>query len=166
MLFRSNLLRAVDLFPAFYFLGGVVSLATRHNQRLGDLAANTVVVRIQDFAPPDFEQLFEDKFNSLRRHPHVEARLRQNTSPAEASLALQAVMRRDNLEPSKRVALFSELAAHFRQKTTFPSETVENVSDEQFVRNAVEALHRARGRKSAQPQSSRSDASEIGRAHV
>ena len=40
-----NLLRLVDLLPAAYVTGCVTILVTRRNQRLGDLAAGTLVVR-------------------------------------------------------------------------------------------------------------------------
>ena len=40
-----NFLRIVDLFPATYSLGLLVMLFNRRGQRLGDLAAGTVVVR-------------------------------------------------------------------------------------------------------------------------
>jgi uncharacterized RDD family membrane protein YckC len=40
-----NVLRLVDILPAFYLVATVAIFATRHNQRLGDLAAGTLVVR-------------------------------------------------------------------------------------------------------------------------
>jgi len=40
-----NLLRIVDFLPASYALGTVVIFSTARNQRLGDLAAGTVVIR-------------------------------------------------------------------------------------------------------------------------
>lgn len=40
-----TILRTVDLLPAFYLLGALVIWLTRRDQRLGDLAAGTVVVR-------------------------------------------------------------------------------------------------------------------------
>ena len=45
--FVRTLLRIVDWLPFFYLLGAVVIWATRSNQRLGDLAARSVVVRIK-----------------------------------------------------------------------------------------------------------------------
>jgi hypothetical protein len=66
-------------------------------------------------------------------------------SPAEADLALRAVMRRDDIEPAERLKLFAELAAHFREIVQFPSETSEGITDEQYVRNVVDSLHRRRG---------------------
>ncbi len=40
-----NILRIVDALPGFYLVGILAVLFTRNNQRLGDLAAGTVVVR-------------------------------------------------------------------------------------------------------------------------
>jgi uncharacterized RDD family membrane protein YckC len=40
-----NLVRLVDVLPGMYLVGAVAIFATRRNQRLGDLAAGTLVVR-------------------------------------------------------------------------------------------------------------------------
>jgi uncharacterized RDD family membrane protein YckC len=40
-----NIVRIVDFLPIFYLVGSVSIVATRHDQRLGDLAAGTVVAR-------------------------------------------------------------------------------------------------------------------------
>jgi len=42
-----NLVRLVDFLPIFYGVGMVMMFATKHSQRLGDLAARTVVIREQ-----------------------------------------------------------------------------------------------------------------------
>jgi uncharacterized RDD family membrane protein YckC len=136
-----NLLRVVDSLPVAYLLGGLASLFNRYAQRLGDLAANTIVIRERRVVEPDLDVILEKvHYNSLRDYPHLVARLRQQAAPEEAELALQALMRRDALTPEARMALFEELAAHFRQKVTFPQEALEGVSDEQYVRNVVDVL--------------------------
>ena len=139
-----NLLRVVDSLPALYLVGGLASFFSRRSQRLGDLAASTVVVYNTKPAEPDLDQLLAGKFNSLRQHPHLEARLRQRVSPDEARLALQALVRRDELDPAARVALFSELAEHFKGLVAFPPESIEAMPDEQYVRNVVDILFRTR----------------------
>ena len=40
-----NMVRIVDFLPSFYLVGMIAAVATKMNQRLGDLAAGTVVVR-------------------------------------------------------------------------------------------------------------------------
>ncbi|MGD9368692.1 MAG: RDD family protein [Desulfobacteraceae bacterium] len=139
-----NLLRMVDSLPLFYLLGGVMCLITRHSQRLGDLAANTIVVTTGKSFAPDLDLILEENaYNSLHAYPHLTARLRQQVVPEEAGIALQALMRRNELLPEARVALFDEIAGHFKSKVAFPQEAVEGVSDEQYVRNVVDVLFKA-----------------------
>ncbi|HAR67739.1 MAG TPA: RDD family protein, partial [Lentisphaeria bacterium] len=83
-----NLLRGVDMLPVAGLLGGVCVLLNRHGQRLGDLAAGTVVIVNNRFSQPDFSQLGVPKYNSLRDYPHLAARLRQLTSPEMAATLL------------------------------------------------------------------------------
>lgn len=139
-----NLLRFVDALPAFYFVGGVTCWLNSKCQRLGDIAANTVVVRHPRIAEPDLDQVLAGKFNSLRQFPHLVARLRQNVTPVEADLALQSLLRREEFDPVARVELFGELAAHFRAKVEFPAEANDGVADEQFLRNVVDLIYRTK----------------------
>jgi len=139
-----NLLRFVDSLPATYLVGGLVCWFNAKCQRLGDIAANTIVIRIPRVAEPDLDQLLAGKFNSLRSSPHLVARLRQNVSPAEAAVALQALLRRDALTPVARVELFGELAVHFQSRVEFPAEATDGIADEQYVRNVVDVLYRTR----------------------
>jgi uncharacterized RDD family membrane protein YckC len=137
-----NLLRFVDMLPAFYLVGGVTCLINKHAQRLGDIAANTIVVRNPEISEPDLAQIMSGKYNSFRDYPHLAARLRQRVSPQEASIALQALLRRDELEPVARVELFSEIAGHIRRIVEFPSEAVDGITDEQYIRNVLDLLFR------------------------
>lgn len=139
-----NLLRFIDLLPAFYLVGGLACLLSRRSQRLGDFAANTIVVRTPKLAAPDLSQLMAGKFNSLRQFPHLQARLRQRVSPAEAAVALQALLRRADFQPDARLELFRELAGHFRSRVEYPPEALEGITDEQYVRNVVDVLYQAR----------------------
>ncbi len=139
-----NLLRAVDNLPLFYLLGGLVCLITRYAQRLGDLAANTIVVKEPKVVEPDLDLILRrNRYNSLQDYPHLVARMRQQVAPEEAGLALQALMRRNELSPEARVALFGEMAGHFKLKVDFPQEAMEGVSDEQFVRNVADVVFRS-----------------------
>ena len=144
-----NLLRFVDSLPGTYLVGGLVCWFNSKCQRLGDLAANTIVIRIPRVLEPDLDQLLTGKFNSLRQYPHLVARLRQNTSPAEAALALQALLRRDELDLVARVELFEKIARHFHGKVDLPAEATDGIADEQFVRNVVDVLYRTRAENRA-----------------
>ena len=153
-----NLLRFVDSLPVFYFVGGVACLLNKKTQRLGDFAANTVVIRNPNIQKPDLDQLLSSKFNSLMQYPHLEARLRQQVTPREAGLIIQALLRRDEFDPQARVELLGEIAAHFRAKSEFPPEATDGITDEQFIRNVADVIFRTRRgekfEKEAPPKSS------------
>jgi len=137
-----NLLRFVDSLPALYLVGGVACLINRYSQRLGDFAANTIVVWNPRVDEPDLDQLLEGKFNSFCGYPHLEARLRQHVTPAEAQIALQALLRRDEFDPQARVDLFERIVSYYKNIVAFPTEATDGISDEQYVRNIVDALFR------------------------
>ncbi|HZN04983.1 MAG TPA: RDD family protein [Candidatus Polarisedimenticolia bacterium] len=141
-----NLLRSIDVLPIFYLVGGAAMLASRHWQRLGDLVACTIVVRAARTDPPDPDALRSDKYNSLRGRPRIEARLRQRISPAEAALAVQAIVRRDAIEPAARVAIFRRLAQRFVAAAEIEPALFESVPDEQVVRNVLEIVLTRPGR--------------------
>ena len=155
-----NLLRAVDFLPAFYFVGGVATLVTRAGQRLGDVAARTVVVRIPRDGAPDLAPLLGNRFNSLRPHAHLVARIRQSIDAHGAAIAVAALTRRDQLEPQPRVQVFAELAADIRSRVPLPPELDEALADEALVRNVVDILYRPSGSETpvaTGPREGRSD---------
>lgn len=138
-----NLLRFVDGLPLFYLLGGIVCLVNKNRQRLGDIAARTVVIRHQDVWEPDLDQILGAKYNSFLEHRRLAARLRDRVPPALAGIALEALLRRDQLDPAARLEIFGDLANRLRALVEFPADATELLSDEQYVRNAVEILFRA-----------------------
>lgn len=137
-----NLLRCVDMLPGFYVVGGAACLLTRYSQRLGDIAANTIVVRNPAKVEPDLDQLRPDKWNSLREHPHLSARLRQQINARTAALMVEAILRRQEFDPPDRLRLFHELASHFKSLVPYPPESIEGVTDEQYVRNVADVIFR------------------------
>ncbi len=151
-----NMLRFVDSLPLFYVVGGVACLFSRRAQRLGDLAADTIVIRVPKTMDPDLDQILAGKYNSLREYPHLCSRLRQRTTPQEAALALQAVLRREEFDPVSRVALFQKIGAHFRSIVEFPEDAMHGITDEQHVRNVVDILYRTRGRDAENRQGQKS----------
>ncbi len=140
--FARNVARFVDFMPAAYMVGGIACLLTRRMQRLGDIAGGTIVVLTRQAPPPDLDQIGPRVFNSLRQHPHIVGRLRQRLRPADAAVALQALLRRNELDPDARLTLFARLAEHFRALVPTPGDTDEGLSDEQYVRNVVDAMYR------------------------
>lgn len=136
-----NFLRFVDMLPGLYLVGGVAALASRRGQRLGDLAANTIVARERAWEEPDVEQVAPAKYNSLAAYPHLAARLRSLASPEAVGIAMRAAAARDGYDPRSRVELFADLAAYFRGLAAFPEGAVEGLTDEQFVRSVVRVVY-------------------------
>ncbi len=139
-----NLLRLLDCLPLFYLVGGLTAVFSRNAQRLGDMAASTIVTRERRDEAPDLEQVAPAKYNSLLGQPHLAARLRSLVTPETAALAVRAVTLRDGYEPLARIVLFRDLAAHFRSLVEFPDEAVENLTDEQYVRCVLRVIYGAR----------------------
>lgn len=139
-----NLLRFVDSLPFLYFLGGVCSLINKRSQRLGDMAAGTVVVRMPLIVPPELTGVVGTHFNSFRDHPRLEALLRQRIPPEQSGIALEALRRRDEMDPVKRAQLYSELSSYYREHVPFPEEVTAAMSDEQYLRNCIDTLYRVK----------------------
>jgi uncharacterized RDD family membrane protein YckC len=140
-----NLLRPVDMLPLVYLVGGIASFCSRYGQRLGDLAAGTIVARERSPYVPDLEQIAPAKYNSLLAYPHLAARLRALASPESVTIAVQAMARRDGYDPAARVELFEELAGYFRGLVRFPEAASEGVTDEQYVRSVLRVIYGGRG---------------------
>jgi len=147
-----NLFRFVDNIPGLYLVGGIACLLSARSQRLGDLAANTIVVWNPAIRQPSLDTITSDKYNSLRDYPHLVARLRQRTTPAEADIALRALFRKNILESAARVELFGKIAAHFRSIVRFPQEATDGISDERYVHNVVDLLMQQRENRPGETQ--------------
>jgi len=139
-----NLLRFIDSLPLFYTVGGAICFFSKKAQRLGDFAANTIVVRDPHLAEPDLRQALAGKYNSFRDYPHLAARLRQRLSVAEAGVALQAILRRESLDPAARVLLFQQIVEYLKHTVEFPEEAIEGLTDEQYVRNVIDLVFQQR----------------------
>lgn len=140
-----NLVRVVDQMPLFYLVGGISATLSSRNQRLGDIAAGTVVIQER---PPliraTSSSMDTKAMNSLRQYPALVRRLRQALTPQEYQTATEAIARRDQLEPAARLEIFRELADHFRTIAKFPPDAIEGIADERLVRNVVEVVSEGR----------------------
>ena len=136
-----NLMRAVDMLPAFYLIGGVTSLLSPRYQRLGDIAAQTLVIRIIKVGKPDVATLMPDKYNSLRDYPYIVSRL-QNNCPVElSSLLLKALIRRTVLKDEPRREIYSQLVQELAKCAKFPQEATDGLSNERYLKNCVDILY-------------------------
>ena len=140
-----NLVRPVDRLPAFYLVGAVAALGSGLQQRLGDMLADTVVVRERNFRIP-----------SLLNAPELPGLLADATfsrglfelTAEEQDVLVSAALRREELATAPRLQLFSRLAE--RLESEYGLVRPAHLSHEKFVLaitawvlNRKRALHRA-----------------------
>ncbi len=138
-----NLMRVFDALPVLYLAGAAACFFSRNLQRLGDLVANTVVVRERRWEDPDIERIAPARYNSLLAWPHLAARLRSVAEPEAVAVAVRAVTHRDQYDPVARVELFHSLAGYFHALAAFPPAALDGISDEEYVRSVLRVIYRA-----------------------
>lgn len=131
--FRSsavrNLLRIVDGPLTGYIAGAISVLATSKNQRLGDLAAGTVVVRdrVAEVRTTEVSYLYADGSEPLALD--ATALSREDVATLRRFLA-----RRSGLDPVVRARLASELSQRLRAKV---SGVPEHINPERLIEEIV-----------------------------
>jgi uncharacterized RDD family membrane protein YckC len=107
-----NFLRIVDCLPAFYVVGVIAIMITSRNQRLGDLAAGTYVVRERrPAATPAATYLPPAPVDASFVEWDV-----SGVSADDLATLRQFLDRRRSLQPAARAHLATELAARVRPK--------------------------------------------------
>jgi len=136
-----NIFRLIDSMPAFYLLGGIVCIFSSKYQRIGDMIASTVVIYDRHSYHQSIENIAPDKYNSFYSYPHLISRARQQITPRESSMLLKALLRRNILQPESRIKVYGALTDYFKSIVNFP---VENISNEQYLRNLLAILYQRR----------------------
>jgi uncharacterized RDD family membrane protein YckC len=122
-----NILRLIDILPGMYAVGMTVMFISSRNQRVGDLAAGTYVVR--------------DRLGDPPRRIHESGLMDIDTTPAQTwdVTAISAgdvatvrafLERRFQLRAENRVAIAGELASRLRPRV---GGAPPNVADEHFL---------------------------------
>ncbi len=141
-----NAVRALDFLPAFYGLGGLVCLLDRDRRRLGDVLADTLVVREARTAPVTAAALGRPRrFNSLRTR-RVLRLIRHRIGLEEREFLLALCLRADALEEQARYDLMEEVAARYREKLGIDDP---HLSGENLVRDLTAILFSDEGRAGA-----------------
>lgn len=109
-----NFLRIADFLPAFYTVGVISILTTKRNQRLGDLAAGTIVVRERQAAVVAPMPAFRAP-PAPAGGPRLDWDLSAVT-PDDVAIVRQFLDRRYTLQPGARAALAGDLATRLRLK--------------------------------------------------
>jgi uncharacterized RDD family membrane protein YckC len=123
-----NLVRVVDLLPGFYGVGFLAALCNREQRRLGDLAADTLVVHVERRAPP-IQAVLDAEADAARLAQWRQRLGRLDRSQRQTLLDL--CLRRDQLRVAERAQLFRTAADHIKKRLEILPERYE--SDEKFV---------------------------------
>jgi uncharacterized RDD family membrane protein YckC len=134
-----NITRVLDFAPAFYGIAAIATLLSPTRRRLGDLIADTLVVR--DAQPLAYRgQLAAERRHNSLRTPRVQRLIRHRISLEERELLLTLCIRADRMSAAARYDLMEEVADFYRKKLDVDDE---EISGENFVRDLLQSLLRA-----------------------
>jgi len=122
-----NVIRIIDLLPGTYLVGITSILVTKRNQRVGDLAAGTLVIRETRRLPPE-----------VRVAPSVQTPTWDTSAIGREDLDTAAALlaRRHELEAGARIQIAAELAGRLRPKV---GGAIAKDGDEMFLERLVAA---------------------------
>ncbi|HEY0141467.1 MAG TPA: RDD family protein [Thermoanaerobaculia bacterium] len=131
-----NITRVLDFLPAFYGVGAIATLLSPNRRRLGDLIADTLVVR--DAQPLAYKGHLaaERRHNSLRT-PRVIRLIKHRISLEEREFLLALCLRAERMAPAARYDLFEQVAGVYRKKLDLEEEPI---SGENLVRDLTAVL--------------------------
>lgn len=131
-----NITRVLDFIPAFYGVGAIVMMSSQTRRRLGDIIADTLVVR--DAQPLAYRGSLaaERRHNSLRT-PRVLRLARHRISLEEREFLLALCLRAGRMTAEARYDLFEDVARVYRQKLDIEEE---QISGENLVRDLTAVL--------------------------
>jgi uncharacterized RDD family membrane protein YckC len=132
-----NIVRVVDALPFFYGVGFLVAACNREQRRLGDFAADTLVVHVERKARPI--QALQERRTAAGRLS--ESLLRQRLGQLDRQqkqLLLDLCLRREQLRISDRARLFQLAADYLHARLDLAAD--EHQSAEKFVLEMAAAL--------------------------
>ncbi len=135
-----NIVRVLDFAPAFYGVGAISVLVTPSRRRLGDLVADTLVVRDAQPLAYSGQLAAERRHNSLRT-PRVLRLIRHRISLEEREFLLTLCLRADRMSPASRYDLMEEVARVYRRKLDIEAD---QISGENLVRDLTAVLFNPR----------------------
>src|SRR6266404_1008159 len=112
-----NLMRIVDQLPAFYAIGIGSVLLSRHNKRLGDFVAGTIVVHEKSLV--DAKPVWQSP--QARQAAPATTYGSERLTPEEFALIEAFLSRRDSLPADVRFSMADQIAKQIRPKLSLPS---------------------------------------------
>jgi uncharacterized RDD family membrane protein YckC len=113
--FIRNAVRALDALPLGYALGAITCLVDPERRRLGDLVADTLVVRETRRFEVDRRVARERIYNSLRE-PRVLRMIGRRVGLEEREFLAALCLRAESLDAGVRFDIMEEVAAFYRER--------------------------------------------------
>jgi uncharacterized RDD family membrane protein YckC len=113
--FVRNVVRVLDALPVGYALGAIVCQLDPHRRRLGDIAADTLVVRERHGEVYERRSTGVRAFNSLRT-PRLLRLARHRVGLEEREFLATLCMRADGMEDKARFDLMDEVGRHYKAR--------------------------------------------------
>jgi uncharacterized RDD family membrane protein YckC len=131
-----NITRVLDFAPVFYGVAAIASLSSSTRRRLGDVIADTLVIRDAQPLAYKGQLAAERRYNSLRT-PRVLRLIRHRISLEEREFLLALCLRADKMSAAARYDLMEEVAAAYRKELALEEESI---SGENLVRDLTAVL--------------------------
>jgi uncharacterized RDD family membrane protein YckC len=131
-----NITRVLDFAPLFYGIAAIAALSSRSRRRLGDIIADTLVIRDAQPLAYKGQLAAERRYNSLRT-PRVQRLIRHRISLEEREFLLALCIRADRMSAAARYDVMEEVAAHYRKELGLEEEAI---SGENLVRDLTAVL--------------------------
>ncbi len=135
-----NIVRVLDFAPAFYGVGAISTLLSSSHRRLGDIVADTLVIRDAQALAYKGQLASDRRHNSLRT-PRVLRAIRNRISLEEREFLLTLCLRADRMSAEARYDLMQDVAGEYRRKLDVEEESL---SGENFVRDLTAVLFNPR----------------------
>lgn len=143
-----NITRVLDFLPAFYGVGGIAVLLDPLRRRLGDLVADTLVIREAQPLAYQGHLAAERRHNTLRT-PRVQRLIRHRISLEEREFLLTLCLRAARMQPAARHDLMEETADVYRRKLAVEEDDA--TTGENFVRDLTAVLFAPRADEKRRP---------------
>jgi uncharacterized RDD family membrane protein YckC len=134
--FVRNAVRMLDFAPFLYGVGALACLLDPYQRRLGDIAADTLVIQEQSAAATPRGLAEERRFNTLLE-PRVLRRIRRIVGLEEREFLLALCARAESMDPKARFDLLEEVGSYYRRALEVDDP---HLSGENLVRGLLAVL--------------------------
>ncbi len=125
--FIRNILRLVDMFPFGYLLGMTIMFLERHNRRIGDIVADTLVIYDRR-SRKSMAELVESRLLSSKPNPKLKITGVEQLTESERAIIKQLYTRIDGLGEEEKIRILTKLRERLQ-----PRVRVEGTDDPELV---------------------------------